>query len=259
MNKIIFILIFPLFLFAKYQVVTYFPLESNLVKRIAQDEVKIREISHKYISQIQEIPNSEISKLSNAQIFFHFGLDIENYYVKLLKEKNPEIIVIDLSSNIEKIEQNPYIWMDPLLLRDIAKNIYEALVIMDKNKADFYKRNYETLLDEIDNTFLKIKQKLTNSEVNTIYVLDDYWEYFTKRFRIKTIKREKKFLNILEIPELVTFTQKKDIKKILFLDNHDYNYALSISSNLNIKMIEDNIFQDNWQTNILNLTENLLN
>ena len=149
--------------------------------------------------------------------------------------------------------------MDPLLLRDIAKNIYEALVLMDKNKADFYKKNYETLLDEIDNTFLKIKQKLTNSEVNTIYVLDDYWEYFTKRFRIKTIKREKKFLNILEIPELVTFTQKKDIKKILFLDNHDYNYALSISSNLNIKMIEDNIFQDNWQTNILNLTENLLN
>lgn len=258
MIRFLIFLLVPLSLFSKYQVVTYFPLESSIVRKIAQDEVKIREITHRFTQKEQKLPYSEISKLSNAKIYFHFGLDIENNYAKLLKAENPELIVVDLSSNIEKIDNNPYIWMDILAIREIAKNVYESLILIDKYKAEFYKRNYEIFLDEIDNTFLRIKNKLNSSEINTVYVFDDYWEYFARRFRIKTIKREKRFLNINEIPQLMDYTQKMDVKKVLFLDDHDYNIALSLGSNLNIKFVEDNIFEDNWQINLLNLTDNLL-
>lgn len=163
-----------------------------------------------------------------------------------------------MSLNIEKINNNPYIWTDPLLLRKIAQNLYESLVQIDKNKASLYKKNYEKFLEEIDNTYLKIKQKLSNSEVNTIYVLDDYWEYFAKRYRIKTIKKDKKFLHITEIPDLLKFTQKNGIKNLLFYDNYDHNIAVSISSNLDVKMIEDSIFKDKWQVNLFSLTEELI-
>lgn len=257
MKKIFFILFFPLFLFSKIQVVTYFPLESHIVKKIAQDEVKIREISNRFIEQYHELPSSEISKLSNGTVYFHFGLDVENEYLKLLKNKNSQIIDANLSLNIEKINNNPYIWTDPFLMRDIAKNIYETLSSIDKNNSSFYKTNYERFLDEIDEAFLKVKQKINSSEVTAVYVFDDYWEYFAKRFRIKTIKKEKKYLNISEIPELIKFTQKQNITKILYLSNQDYNNILSISSNLNIKAIEDDIFQSNWQLNLVNLAQNI--
>ena len=49
MFKILFILLFPLVLFSKIQVVTYFPLESHLINKIAQKEVKIREITSRYL------------------------------------------------------------------------------------------------------------------------------------------------------------------------------------------------------------------
>lgn len=258
MVKILFILFFPLFLSAKFQAITYFPLETHIVKKITQEEIKIREISTIYNNYYEELPFSEVSRFSNAKVFFHFGLDVEKKYEEVIKNRNPELIVVDLSLNIEKINNNPYIWTDPLLLRKIAQNLYESLVQIDKNKASLYKKNYEKFLEEIDNTYLKIKQKLSNSEVNTIYVLDDYWEYFAKRYRIKTIKKDKKFLHITEIPDLLKFTQKNGIKNLLFYDNYDHNIAVSISSNLDVKMIEDSIFKDKWQVNLFSLTEELI-
>lgn len=257
MKKLYILLFFPLFLFSKIQAITYFPLESHMLKKITQDEFKIREISSRYIEEYRELPSSEISKLSDAKVYFHFGLEIEKKYLKLLKNKNPNLIDVDISKNIEKINANPYIWMDPFLMRDIAKNIYETVISLDKANEILYKNNYEKFLDEIDETFLKVKQIFNNSQTTSIYVLDDYWEYFAKRFRIKTIKREKKYLNIVEIPDLVKSTQKLDIKKILFSDNQDYNIILSISSNLNVKALEDDIFKDNWQLNLVNLAQNL--
>lgn len=257
MNKIFLILFFPLFLFSKYQIVTYFPLESHIIKKIAQDEVKIREISSRFIEDFREIPSSEISRLSNAKIYFHFGLTVEKEYAKLLKQKNSEILIVDLSSNIKKIEGNPYFWTDPFLLREVAKNIYEKLVDIDKGKIEYYKKNYESFILEIDDTFLKVKQKINTSEVNSIFVFDDYWEYFTKRFRIETIKREKRFLNASEISELAKFTHSKNIKKMLFFKNEDYEKALSLGSNLNIHLVKNDIFSDNWQFNIVNLSQEL--
>ena len=102
----ILLLLFPLFLFSKNLVVTYFPLETHLVNKIAQKEVKIREITSRYVSTYKELPLSELSKLANTKIFFHFGLDIEKQYAEALLKYNPKLIVVDISSNIKKIKNN---------------------------------------------------------------------------------------------------------------------------------------------------------
>ena len=139
----------------------------------------------------------------------------------------------------------------------IAKNFYETFIEVDKNRKDFYQENYERFLDEIDDTFLKIKQKMSGSEITTIYAFDDYWDIFANRFRLNIIKKEKKYLNISDVSETLEFTQNKNIKKLLFYRGMDYNIALSLSSNLNVEILEDDIFGDNWQYNLLNLSQNL--
>lgn len=257
MLKIFFILLLPLLLFSKIQILTYFPLETFIVKKIAQREAVTREISSRYLPEYRKIPQSEISRLSNSKIYFHFGLDVEKEYEDILKKNNPNLIIIDMSKNIDKIDGNPYFWTDPFTLRIVAKNIYEVLIEIDKYKADFYKKNYEKFLDEIDDTFLKIRQKMKDSDVTTIYVFDDYWNYFANRFRIEIIKEEKKYLTISDLPSLVKFRQDKNIKKLLFHNGMDYNIALSLSTNLNLEIVEDDIFGDRWEFNLLNLSQNL--
>ncbi|MDZ7820082.1 MAG: zinc ABC transporter substrate-binding protein [Aliarcobacter sp.] len=257
MLKIFFILFLPLLLFSKIQIVTYFPLESKIVKKIAQKEVVTREITARYLPTFRNIPKSEISRLSNATIYFHFGLDVEKEYEQILKKVNPNLIIVDMSKDIEKIENNPYFWTDPFTLRIVAKNIYEAMIQIDKYKIAFYKENYENFLDEVDDTFLKIKQKMHGSDVMEVYAFDDYWDYFANRFRIKIIKKEKKHLNISEIPLDIQFTKDKNIRKLLFYRDMDYNIALSLANNLNVEILEDDIFADIWQFNLLNFSQNL--
>ncbi|AXX89416.1 hypothetical protein CKA55_09400 [Arcobacter suis] len=257
MFKIIFLLLFPLFLFSKNLVVTYFPLETNLVNKIAQKEIKTREITSRYLNTYKDIPISEISKLANSKIFFHFGLEVEKQYAEVLLRHNPKLVIVDISANVSKIENNPYIWTDPLNLRAVAKNIYEAFAKYDKSKESYYKENYEKFLDEIDQTFLKIKQKLNNSEIQYIYVFDDFWEYFAKRFGITTVFREKKYLSSNELSQVNEFTKDKNITKLLFSKEDKQDFINSLTKNLNINAIEDDIFNDSWQLNILNFVEQI--
>ncbi|WP_368030807.1 zinc ABC transporter substrate-binding protein [Arcobacter sp. s6] len=257
MMKILFLILSPLFLFAKMQIVTYFPLETHIIKKIAEKEIVPREITNRYLSEFRKLPSSEVSRLSNSKIYFHFGLDVEKEYENTLKERNPNLIVIDMSKGVDKLNTNTYIWIDPFAMRIVAKNIYEAFVEIDKKKKDFYKENYENFLDEIDDTFLKVKQKMSGSDVTTIYAFDDYWDNFANRFRLNIIKKEKKYLNIADISSTLEFTQNRNIKKLLFYRGMDYNIALSLSSNLNVEIIEDDIFGDQWQFNLLNLSQNL--
>lgn len=257
MLRIFFILLLPLLLFSKTQVLTYFPLETHLINKIAQNQIKTREITSRYLETYTELPPSEISRLSNSNIFFHFGLDIEKKYAQLLLAQNPNLIVIDISLNVNKIDNNPYIWTDPLNLRVVAKNIYDAFVKYDKNNETYYKENYEKFLDEIDQTFLKVKQKINSSEIEYIYVFDNFWDYFAKRFGIVTIQREKRYLSIAEIPKMTEFSRDKNIKKLLFSQYDNKDFILSISSNLNLQTIDDDIFNQQWQLNLLNLAQNL--
>lgn len=259
MLRIIFILLLPLLLFSKMQVLTYFPLETNIINKIAQNEIKTREISSRYLETYTELPFSEISRLANSRIFFHFGLDIEKKYAQILLNQNPNLIVVDISLNVNKINNNPYIWTDPLNLRVVSKNIYDAFVKYDKNNESYYKENYEKYLDEIDQTFLKIKQKLNSCDIQYIYVFDNYWDYYAKRFGIVTVQRAKKILNISEISQTNAFTKDKNIKKLLFSRNDNHEYILSLTNNLSVTAVEDDIFNSTWQLNLLNLTQNLSN
>ena len=44
---------------------------------------------------------------------------------------------------------------------------------------------------------------------------------------------------------------------MLFYNGMDYNIALSLSNNLNLEILEDDIFGDIWQFNLLNFSQNL--
>ena len=100
-------------------------------------------------------------------------------------------------------------------MRAVAKNIYDTFIEYDKSKESYYKENYEKFLDEIDQTFLKIKEKLNSCEVQYIYVFDDFWEYFAKRFGITTVFREKKYLSSNELSQVNEFTKDKNITTLV--------------------------------------------
>lgn len=259
MYKIFILLLLPLFTFAKFQVTTYFPLETFIVKKIGQKEIRVKEVVKQFSSKFNKLSDSDILKLSSVKVYYHFGLDIEKKYEEVLKKENPELIIVDISQGIQKIDNNPYVWMDPIFLRTVLKNVYESLSKLDKFNKDFYKANYEMFLDELDETFLRIKDRLNNSSVFNLFVYDDYWFYFAKRFHLNLYKREKDYLNASQIKEVYELSLKKSIKKVLVHTENSYSLGQSLSSACTIPLIENDIFSELLLINQIELSQLISN
>lgn len=261
MFKIIFLLLLPLLVFSKYQITTYMPLEGYLIKKIAQNYVRSKVIVPTYSNKMLDLSRSEISRLANTKAYFHFGLDIETKYISLLKKANPEIKIFNLSEGINKISHNGktnhYVWMDPILLRNVAKNIFDAIVTLDSVNKGFYFRNYNALLDELDSIYLNTKVKLDKSEIYNIIVFDEYWSYFTKRFGINIYRKNKQIIKADEVTPLLKFVDKNEIKAVLVANDSTFSYAKSISGNADIVIKSNDIFNDFLFNNFINLTKEL--
>ncbi|QKJ22378.1 metal ABC transporter solute-binding protein, Zn/Mn family [Poseidonibacter lekithochrous] len=261
MFKILFLLILPLLVFSKYQITTYMPLEGYLIKKIAQNYVRSKVIVPTYSNKKLDLSHSEISRLANTKAYFHFGLDIEKEYISLLSKANPQLKVFDLSNGIDKISYNGkinhYVWMDPILLRKVAKNIFDAIVSLDKSNKGFYLNSYNALLDELDKIYLNTKVKLDKSEIYNIFIFDEYWTYYAKRFGINLYRKDKQIIKADEVTPLLKFVDKNEIKAVLVANDNTFSYAKSISGNADIVIKSNDIFDDFLFNNFINLTKEL--
>ncbi|MAD41970.1 MAG: hypothetical protein CL623_06220 [Arcobacter sp.] len=242
------LLLFPLLLFSKYQVTTTLPFEAHIIKKIGQNHIRIKTISNSFSNKLIELTHTETLSLANTKAYFNFSLDIEKKYEELFLKANNELNSVDMSKNIKKLKNegkdNPYIWLDPLLLRDVAKNIYVALVKIDSYNKDKYKVNYEKFLQELDESFLKIKSKLAQSAIYNIYVFDESFDYFAKRFKINVYRKKKRILSASEIKPLHKEIQKNEIKAVFTQNRENISYAKSLSGNSNVLIKSYNLYEE---------------
>lgn len=244
MKKIVFFSLLPILLLAKFQVTTYFPLETYIAKYIGKNEIRVKQINNRYLPSKRKISSFDISKLADVKLYMHLGLGVEKEYESIFKKSNPFIKTLDLSKDIKIVNNNPYYWLDPFNLRIVAKSVYNKFCEIDKFSCSFYKQNYESFLNEIDSTFLNIKNKLMESDVRSLYTLGNYWDYFGKRFRIILVDKEKKYIKLDELHKFIEETKNRRINKIIYLKGDSYSLASSISNSLKIELIEHDPFEE---------------
>ncbi|MGA1940960.1 metal ABC transporter solute-binding protein, Zn/Mn family [Arcobacter sp. YIC-310] len=264
MKKTLFLLILPLLAFSKFQITVYMPIEEFFIKKIAQNYVRAKKVALYYTDKPIDFKYSDLSRLAQTRAYFHFGLDIEKSYISKFKEINPQIKVFDLSKGIKKLELkngkiNPYIWTDPLLLRVVASNIYNALIQLDSINKEHYKRNYELLLTKLDKLFLDIRANLYKSDIYNIYVFDDYWDYFANRFSLNLYKREKKIIKADTLKDLESFTKTNEIKAILIQGKKTDTYVKSLASKVELPLKKHDIFEELFFFNLESLSKKLSN
>ena len=254
MKKVILLLILPLLCIARIQVTTYMPLEQFFLEKIASTNVVTKNITYFYSPKKKNLSKADLIALARTKAYFHFGLDIEKEYAKILKDINPRLKVYDLSKGVRKVDNNPYFWTDPLLLRKTIHNIYDALVELTYFNKEFYKQNRDNLLARLDKTFLKLKDKLYQSTIYNVYVYNDYWYYFAKRFSINLYKKEKKLIKVDEIKPIQDFVDTKNIKMVLIRNEENLGYALSVNSHTKLPIKKHNIFDNLYFLNMERLS-----
>lgn len=134
----------------------------------------------------------DLQKMQNADMIVINGIGLEPWITKLISV-NPDILIVYTSDNIpllekgknvfySEIQNDPHIWLDPVLAKKQIQNIVNGLAKIDPQNINYYQENanaYKAKLDSLDN---KIKNDLSVCSKKDFLAFHDAFSYFANEY-----------------------------------------------------------------------------
>ncbi|MDD2896129.1 MAG: zinc ABC transporter substrate-binding protein [Aliarcobacter sp.] len=236
-----------------------------------------------------EPKSSQMKSLVASKVYFYTGVSFEQVWLDKFKQSAKNTLFVDSTDGIEKMEMakhehhdeneknsdtkqqdheehdhsglDPHVWLDPILVKIQAKNIYETMAKVDSSNADFYKTNYEEFLKEIDVLDENIKTILEPYKGKAFMVFHPSWGYFAKKYNLEeiSIEIEGKEPKPAELVDLMDEAKKHNIKIVFSSPQFSQKSALAISKNIQATVISIDPLALNWSENLLNSAKQIAN
>ena len=237
-----------------------------------------------------EPKTSQMKSLSNSKIYFYTGIEFEKAWLDKFKKSAPNTLFVDSSAGIERIamqehsheeEQthdkhkhdkkhdhedeheglDPHVWLDPVLAKVQAKNIYDAVVSIDEQNKDFYTKNYEEFIKELDLLDMQIKEILAPYSQKAFMVFHPSWGYFASRYNLEQIPIEMqgKEPKPNELIELVKDAKEHNIKIIFVSPQFSQKSAKTIASSIGGNVVPIDSLGENWANSLIDTATQIAN
>jgi zinc transport system substrate-binding protein len=222
-----------------------------------------------------------MKKLSNSLAYFSIGVPFEKSWLEKFEDANKKMLVVDTTKGIEKQEMqahehhdeeahdehkheedhdehdhtglDPHVWLDPILVKKQAENILNALIEVDEANKDFYTKNYQLFVKELDELDKKLESIIEPYEHKAFMVFHPSWGYFAKRYHLEQISIEiqGKEPKPAQLIELVEEAKKHDIKIVFVAPQFSQKGAKTISKSINGNVATINPLSEKWDENLL--------
>jgi ABC-type Zn uptake system ZnuABC Zn-binding protein ZnuA len=246
--------------FANVKAVTTITIIYDLVKNIGKDKVEVDYLCRgNQDPHFLEVMPSYMLKLRNADLVFKIGLDLEKWLPQLIDgSRNMNIQVIDLSQEIDKKEVpttkmdarygdvhpygNPHYYFDPLDVKIMAKEVYDALATKDPENAAYYEINYNNYIKLLDAKIAEWENKMAKVKGKPIVFFHSSWIYFADKYGIKIAGYVEPKPGIPPTPshnaEIINLIKKGGVKIILMENYYSDSAPNQISQITGVKVIK---------------------
>lgn len=148
---------------------------------------------------------------------------------------------------------DPHVWLDPVLVKTQAKNIYRTLIKLDSKNTAYYKANYKAFLNELDELDHELHEILEPYEHKAFMVFHPSWGYFAKRYHLEQISIEiqGKEPKPAQLIELVKEAKLHNIKIVFVSPQFSQKGAKSIAKNIKGNVAVINPLEANWKNGLL--------
>ncbi|NQT66592.1 MAG: zinc ABC transporter substrate-binding protein [Actinobacteria bacterium] len=229
----------------KIRVVVSIPPQAEFVERVGEDRVKVTVMVPPGASpHTYESTPGQLEEISKAKIYAKVGsgIEFELAWMDKIIKMNGEMLVVDCASRVklftvsykygeaavyyeydesDKAKSNlkgidPHIWLSPANAKIMVENIYEGLVQIDPQSKEYYKKNLDGYLAELDKLDDEIVQTFSGKENKKIIVFHPTWAYFAKDYGIEQIpiEEEGKEPTAKGIEDLISQAKEYNIKVI---------------------------------------------
>jgi len=178
----------------------------------------------------------QMSKLAACDVYFRIGVPFENHLLGKLSKNMPDL---NISNSVESIKlrvmentldennhahdathahgaTDPHVWLDPLLVKVIAENIFNELSRIDPEHKNNYTINLTAFLNDLDSLDKKIATTLEPYKGGSFIVFHPTLGYFADRYGLKqmAVEIEGKEPGARQLVELIEIAGESGAKTI---------------------------------------------
>jgi zinc transport system substrate-binding protein len=242
--------------------------EEEFVQAIGGDKVDVTLMvppgadPHTY----EPLPN-QLNHVSNAKIYVMVGtpIEFELNYMDKMRDMNPNMLVVNSSQGITLIpntaenenSSDPHVWVSPKNAKIMVENIYQSLIKVDPNNTEYYTKNRNTYLQQLDELDNNITKSLNGKENTNIIVYHPAWAYFCQDYHLNqiTIESGGKEPTSREIANVIDIAKKDNIKVIFVEPQYSPKSAEVIASEINGKVLKVDDLAPDYIKNLNNVAE----
>lgn len=176
-----------------------------IVSEIGKDKIAVENIiptgtePHDFEPSIKTI-----EKVKSGDLFLYNGVGLETWGDKLAIEMDSKRVMkvsdyvelLDISGHAELEEpdkdehqngKDPHLWMSPINMNEIGREVMEKLVDLDPQNRDYYQKNYNALSEKLKALDLKYKTELKQRTSNKIMVSHSAFGYLAEAYGLEQI------------------------------------------------------------------------
>lgn len=216
---------------------------------------------------------SQLVSVSKSKTFFMIGsLGVENTLVEKIKVNNPNVLFVNCSEGIKLIEDDahhncdtdsphhggdPHIWSSPSTAKIIVRNMYDSLIIFDKENKDYYKERYDELINTIDSTNSVIRGYLEKVSHKDFIIYHPALTYYAQEYGLKqhVIEQDGKNPTPRQLANLIDTAKDKHIKIVFIQQEYDMKNAETIAKAIDAKMVPINLLNYNWNEEMIDIAK----
>ncbi len=135
---------------------------------------------------------SQLKAASSAAMYVKVGsgLPFEEVWLDNIGSANPNMLIVDTSEGVDLIPGDPHIWLSPRSAMVQVENIYKGLVAVDPENSEYYYRNKEQYINDLEVLDTNITESLSGFDGRNFMVFHPSWGYFARDYDLTMIAVE---------------------------------------------------------------------
>jgi zinc transport system substrate-binding protein len=225
---------------------------------------------------------SQMKKLASSRAYFAIGMPFEATWLDKFIGVNPHLKIVNTDTGIEKIamadhhdeqEQladhqeeeheagglDPHIWLSPVLVKQQARIMQEAMAGLFPDKAAFFQKNLATFTKELDTLDADLRALLKGKEGLRFMVFHPSWGYFAKDYGLEqvAVEIEGKEPKPNQLRKLIEKARAENIHVIFAQPQFSTKSAKLLAGEIGGEIVMIDNLAENWLQNMREVAEKL--
>jgi len=193
----------------------------------------------------------QVTTLGGADVFFTIGVPFEKAFIPVIRDELKNLAIIDTSRGIEKRSihgdhghekelPDPHIWLSPPLVKKQAVHIRDALLHINPEKEQLYRKNYQQFAEELEQLDADLRRILEPVKGSTILVYHPSFGYFAETYGLSQIAIEMggKEPSSRELQRVIRTAQEKNARVIFVQPEFSKASARKVAQAINGVVVE---------------------